>query len=58
MLITSLVREKKMSEGRRNRPKNVPEWQYQAFKRWLLPSKDATEAKAIKRLAESQAGER
>ena len=47
-----------MSEGRRNRPKNVPEWQYQAFKRWLLPSKDATEAKAIKRLAESQAGER
>jgi hypothetical protein len=37
---------------------SVPRWQYEAFRRWFLPSKEAQESRLIKVEAERQAGER
>lgn len=36
----------------------VPRWQYEAWRRWFLPSDEARESREIKADAERQAGER
>lgn len=36
----------------------VPRWQYEAWRRWFLPSAEAQESREIKADAERQAGER
>ena len=36
----------------------VPRWQYEAFRRWFVPSTEAQEARSIKADAERHAGER